>query len=62
MVPLSGSALGADALRKRDEVREVVVAMTAPIPDYAREVLGSAKVRAEGVSLLDPESIGTCFR
>ncbi len=47
-----------DALCRRDEVREVVVAMTGPIPDYAREVLGSPKVRAEGVSLADPGSIG----
>ncbi len=47
-----------DALRKRDEVREVVVAVTGPIPDYAREVLAAPKVRSEGVSFGDPTSIG----
>ncbi len=47
-----------DALCKRGEVREVVVAMTGPIPDYARGVLTAPKVRTETVPFGDPTSIG----
>ncbi len=49
-----------DALRRRAEVREVVVALTAPIPDYAREILDAPKVRAEVVPFDQLSLLGRC--
>jgi glycosyltransferase involved in cell wall biosynthesis len=47
-----------DALRLRDEVHEVVVALTQPIPDYARDVMTAPKVRAEQIPLGDLTTVG----
>ena len=43
-----------DALRRRDEIREVVVAMTGPTPGYAQDVLTSPKVRGQ---VLTPDAL-----
>ncbi len=49
-----------DALSRRDEVCEVVVALTSTIPDYARNVLTAPKVRAQAVRLDSLDALGRC--
>ena len=49
-----------DALSQREDVREVVVAMTAPVPDYAQGVLSAPKIRVEPVSPGDLSPVGRC--
>ncbi len=47
-----------EALSRLDAVREVVVALTAPTPDYAKRVLTAPKVRGELFSFEHYESLG----
>jgi len=46
-----------DALRRRDDVREVVVALAHPIPPYAAAILGADKVSATPC----PSTSSTCW-
>ncbi len=48
------------ALSRRDDVSEVVVALQSDIPDYAREVLSAPKVRPLAVPFDRLEQLGRC--
>ncbi len=47
-----------DALSRRDDVREVTVALRSDIPPYAAEILSQPKVRARGVNFDTLEGLG----
>ena len=49
-----------DALRRRDDVREVVVALAHPIPPYAEAVLHADKVTAQAVPFDQLDLLGRC--